>query len=322
MFKGFITTLYMDYYELLGVTPSDTMKTIRSHYYKLAKQYHPDKQHNDPHKCESFKHISEAYSTLTNPRKRYLYDLQRDLSIHESPFHFSEEELDILYHYYTTIISSTEMKFLMILLRSLPVESQHRVTLKTKQLIQMIYEFFNNSPSPPSSSPTTICIPTSKTIDCRHYTKNFHINLYRSFHEVYGNHCKEIMIKTDTSCFRLFITHSDYTINLHISPTSIITIQLESILPPHYSCNGYDLYYEYPLSLYQHLFETSTTITLPSQQPYELSISSKPIRLPLLGLHNPDLSSRGDLIISPSLHLSMNMDIAQHHKNLLKTIFD
>ena len=67
----------MNHYKRLGVELYDTESTIRTKYYRLAKQYHPDKCNGDKHKCEEFKLISEAYSILSNPHTRCLYDIQR-----------------------------------------------------------------------------------------------------------------------------------------------------------------------------------------------------------------------------------------------------
>lgn len=60
-----------NYYDILGVKRDATEKEIKSQYYKLSKQYHPDV---NPEGEEKFKEISEAYSILGNPEKRKAYD--------------------------------------------------------------------------------------------------------------------------------------------------------------------------------------------------------------------------------------------------------
>jgi molecular chaperone DnaJ len=60
-----------DYYELLGVTKSATKDEIKKAFHKLAHKYHPDKKDGD---AERFKEVSEAYSVLSDDKKRAEYD--------------------------------------------------------------------------------------------------------------------------------------------------------------------------------------------------------------------------------------------------------
>jgi curved DNA-binding protein len=61
-----------DYYEALGVSRTASTEEIQRAYRKLARQYHPDVNH-DPGAEERFKEVSEAYSVLSDldTRKRY-----------------------------------------------------------------------------------------------------------------------------------------------------------------------------------------------------------------------------------------------------------
>jgi len=61
-------------YDLLGIKPNAADAEIRKAYKKLARQYHPDKNPNDPDCAEKFKELSFAHETLTNPDKREIYD--------------------------------------------------------------------------------------------------------------------------------------------------------------------------------------------------------------------------------------------------------
>jgi molecular chaperone DnaJ len=63
-----------DYYEVLGVTRTSTEQEIKSAYRKLALQYHPDRNPNNPDAEESFKECTEAYSVLADVDKRSAYD--------------------------------------------------------------------------------------------------------------------------------------------------------------------------------------------------------------------------------------------------------
>ncbi len=62
-----------DYYEVLGVSKTDTVDTVKSQYRKLALKFHPDRN-KSPEAAEHFKEISEAYAVLSDPEKRKIYD--------------------------------------------------------------------------------------------------------------------------------------------------------------------------------------------------------------------------------------------------------
>ena len=60
----------MNYYDILEVPRDATVDVIKKQYKKLALKHHPDRG-GDP---ETFKKISEAYQTLSEPEKRQEYD--------------------------------------------------------------------------------------------------------------------------------------------------------------------------------------------------------------------------------------------------------
>ena len=64
-----------DYYEVLGISKSaDEAGDIKKAYRKLAKKYHPDTNAGDTQAEQKFKEITEAYTILSDPEKRKLYD--------------------------------------------------------------------------------------------------------------------------------------------------------------------------------------------------------------------------------------------------------
>ena len=63
-----------DYYEILGVSREAGEADLKKAYRKLALEYHPDRNPDDPAAEEHFKGVSEAYSVLSDAEKRRTYD--------------------------------------------------------------------------------------------------------------------------------------------------------------------------------------------------------------------------------------------------------
>ncbi len=63
-----------DYYKILGVERGASEAEIKKAFRKLAKQYHPDRNPNNPQAEARFKEINEAHEVLTDPQKRAAYD--------------------------------------------------------------------------------------------------------------------------------------------------------------------------------------------------------------------------------------------------------
>src|SRR5947207_5230857 len=64
----------LDYYKILGVGKNASEDEIKKAYRKLARQYHPDRNHGDKKAEERFKEISQAHDVLSDADKRKAYD--------------------------------------------------------------------------------------------------------------------------------------------------------------------------------------------------------------------------------------------------------
>lgn len=88
-----------DYYQILEVTPDSGEDDIRKSYRRLAMQYHPDRNPDNPQAEEQFKEVAEAYGVLTDPVKRKQYDLARKMGTdynangQQGGFHYSQEDI-------------------------------------------------------------------------------------------------------------------------------------------------------------------------------------------------------------------------------------
>ena len=63
-----------DFYEVLGVAKTASEQELKANYRKLAMQYHPDRNPDNPAAEDKFKECSEAYQVLSDPEKRAAYD--------------------------------------------------------------------------------------------------------------------------------------------------------------------------------------------------------------------------------------------------------
>ena len=64
-----------DYYQILGIDKNASQDQIKSAYRKMAKKWHPDANPDNKAEAEEkFKDVGEAYSVLSDPKKKQMYD--------------------------------------------------------------------------------------------------------------------------------------------------------------------------------------------------------------------------------------------------------
>ncbi|KAJ9153986.1 hypothetical protein P3X46_027367 [Hevea brasiliensis] len=91
----------MSFYELLGIPESGTLIEIKQAYKKVARKYHPDVSPPDrvEEYTQRFIRVQEAYETLSDPRRRALYDRDMARGLHLAfsarRRHQNDEELEV-----------------------------------------------------------------------------------------------------------------------------------------------------------------------------------------------------------------------------------
>lgn len=67
-----------DYYKILEVPSDAGDEVIKKSFRKLAKKYHPDTNGGNVQAAQKFQEINEAYSVLSDEKKRKEYDAARN----------------------------------------------------------------------------------------------------------------------------------------------------------------------------------------------------------------------------------------------------
>jgi DnaJ-class molecular chaperone len=67
----------MNFYSLLEINEDASIDDIKKSYRRLSLKYHPDRNKNNPDFVKKFQEINEAYETLSDVRKREMYDCEQ-----------------------------------------------------------------------------------------------------------------------------------------------------------------------------------------------------------------------------------------------------
>lgn len=311
----------MDHYEILMIHSSATTEEIRKHYYKYAKMYHPDKHSGDLEKSEYFKKLSEAYATLSNPKKRYIYDMKlRTQQIPELQkifeIKFSDEDLLVIQKYYEKLSSSTEFKFLKILYKSLPETSKTNLKKNLVNGLKHIKTTLFQTPkqSKEKCAYSLVNISELRYIDARNIDYPIKITLKRSFEDVFLNICKRILVKFKYHTYLLFITHSDYIIKF---PN--LEIQIVTDVPTHIHLNGCNIYVEKMINLYQYYYVRNYILKFPGGP---LLYDNDNMNFIGKGLRDPCTHKRQNLSIHHKLVLTLDENQLLLNESTIKKIFD
>jgi len=81
------------FYDLLGVSRDVNEAELRKQYRKLAMQYHPDKNPNNPEAADKFKEVSHAYEILSDPQKREIYNQYGEEGLNDNGAGYNAEDI-------------------------------------------------------------------------------------------------------------------------------------------------------------------------------------------------------------------------------------
>uniref|UniRef100_A0A6C0BVY4 J domain-containing protein n=1 Tax=viral metagenome TaxID=1070528 RepID=A0A6C0BVY4_9ZZZZ len=290
----------MNYYQILDVDFESSTKEIKKHYYKLAKKYHPDKTKNIDLE-EKFKLLSEAYTTLSNPKKRFIYDIKIKYNLDLEIFNFREEEYELLHSYYNKIMNMTEIKFLKLLFKSLPNNIKSKI--------------FNLSNIKPNTQ--LLNIYNYRYIDISNLRENYSINLFLKFEDIYFQNTKHLLILNSGKIYYLCVTKYNYKVIIN-NDIYKFTINIIGELND-FKKNNNNLLYTINLNLYQYYFGDTHKILLLNKEIIFKNDLDKKIVYPFIGLK--ENGQRGNLIIKFNVDLNKNK-ICEKNKKLIEDLFN
>jgi curved DNA-binding protein CbpA len=161
-----------DYYRILNVRSSATLREIKAAYRKLAMLYHPDKNQDDALAAAIFTDAAEAYGILSDAKARKRYNHERYITAEEEykpqietmetlllriqkinaylknadPFRFNKGALlysiKQLFPDDSTLLANTNEMQLNQFLEQVSFAADYLSTQQTKQLIILLQPFY------------------------------------------------------------------------------------------------------------------------------------------------------------------------------------
>ena len=311
-----------DLYEILQVEQNCSTNDIKKSYYKLAKQYHPDKGGSP----EAFQKINYAYNILidTNSRNKY-----------------------------NTMNSVTKNKFIVFLekwfnnqdIKSLDKKWKFNFNDEMYRNIENydfndILQYFNNSIVPTKKNNDTIDCSDSD-IDCwdesqaeyykelplkyyQYNINNIKLELKCGLDEIVKQNIRRIKIKrkffdsTELKNYHFHTNHRYIVFNMggDIDATSSGHLIITLLLPSNYSWDANNIIYDYPITLYQFIYGLNITLDFNILIKANYSIDWIPYRDGLI----ITISNVNDYIFI--IKLNINYIDSEDKQNILYTQFN
>lgn len=273
-----------DYYKILNLPPTASQDDIRQSYKNLCLRYHPDKMNSEDKTGETFKIINEAYSILSDPQKKSMYDMAKNVE--------SDVTIDIFYRLIQNLLKILKTKF----------EEKNKESTPTNKNLKLSIPITINDLYNGSLKKITLKVYRKQTNGILALENTtFYISLINYRHQ-------EPIIYKNIGDEDLFGNRKDVEVLLDIVPNENIPVKVDDI------CNTYDLMcFDQPLSLYEYYGGLKRSFDYFNNEKIELiheftDISSTWIRVSGKGLmykdhEDDDECKRGDLIIYFKLEL-------------------
>jgi len=97
-----------DYYEILGVSKTESSEEIKRAYRRLAMKYHPDRNPGNAEAESKFKECAEAYEVLSDAKRRAAYDRFGHAGLRGTPGHdFRSMNVDDIFSMFNEIFGGS-----------------------------------------------------------------------------------------------------------------------------------------------------------------------------------------------------------------------
>ena len=250
----------MDLYELLEIDEKDekdfNMDILKKQYHKMCKIYHPDKGGDENH----FKLIQEAYETLSNDKKRAMYDRYKRFSFLKD-YNFSDEELQEMNKYYEELLQNENVRLATTLYKTLPPQ--------VKERLNSMKDFIFNYDKNKKEISKSIVVP-AKFIDITGLNEDFYIEVNVGLEDAYKHILKRITIKSKYGTYYLFLR--DFNHNVYLYNKYSFVLKLRTKDNEKFIRKGNDLIMVYKPQIHELFNHTILDIVLPDKKQLLLNV--------------------------------------------------
>ena len=248
----------MDLYELLEIDEKDfNMDILKKQYHKMCKIHHPDKGGDENY----FKLIQEAYETLSDEKKRAMYDRYKRFSFLKD-YNFTDEELQEMNKYYEELLQNENVRLATTLYKTLPPQVKERLN----SMKDFIFNYDKNKKNEISKS---IVIP-AKFIDITGLNEDFYIEVNVGLEDAYKRVLKRITIKSKYGIYYLFLR--DFNHNVYLYNKYSFVLKLRTKDNEKFIRKNNDLIMIYKPKIHELFNHTILDIVLPDKKQLLLNV--------------------------------------------------